>query len=120
MRVHDSSGCSEAITRPNPQSGVSASINGNAGLRGLYRSTDSGDNWVEKPDTPNYPYPQGWYDAFLAVDPTNENTVYGSSIADNATDADGDLLSFAKVSGPAWLTVNSNGSLAGYPNGPRL
>ncbi len=55
-------------------------INPSAGLRGLYRSADGGDTWVEKANTPNFPYPQGWYDAFLGVDPTDEDIVYGGGV----------------------------------------
>jgi hypothetical protein len=42
--------------------------------------------------------------------------VYSASIATNASDPDlGDLLTFAKISGPNWLTVAGNGSLSGIP-----
>jgi hypothetical protein len=44
-----------------------------------------------------------------------ENAAYSSSIADDATDADSDPLTFSKVSGPAWLSVASNGDLSGTP-----
>ncbi len=44
-----------------------------------------------------------------------EGSSYGSSIADNASDPDGDTLSFSKVSGPAWLNIAANGSLSGTP-----
>ncbi|MCW8863664.1 MAG: putative Ig domain-containing protein [Colwellia sp.] len=35
------------------------------------------------------------------------------SLADDATDTNGDMLTFSKTAGPAWLTVNADGSLAG-------
>jgi uncharacterized repeat protein (TIGR03803 family) len=41
---------------------------------------------------------------------------YSASIATNATDAEinnGDVLTFGKISGPAWLNVASNGALSG-------
>jgi hypothetical protein len=44
---------------------------------------------------------------------------YAGSIA-NATDEDGDPRTYSKVSGPAWLTVNANGSLAGTPAAANL
>jgi hypothetical protein len=44
-----------------------------------------------------------------------EGSAYGSTIADDATDADSDPLSFAKVSGPSWLSVASGGVLSGTP-----
>jgi hypothetical protein len=40
---------------------------------------------------------------------------YSSSIASNASDQDSDPLTFAKVSGPAWLSIASNGALIGTP-----
>jgi len=44
-----------------------------------------------------------------------EDSPYGSTIADDASDLDGDTLSFSKLSGPAWLTVGSDGALSGTP-----
>lgn len=44
-----------------------------------------------------------------------ENYV-GQTLANSATDPDlGDLLTFDKVSGPAWLTVSPDGTLTGQP-----
>lgn len=40
---------------------------------------------------------------------------YSASIADKASDANGDTLSFSKVSGPSWLSVASEGTLGGTP-----
>ena len=41
---------------------------------------------------------------------------YSGTIATNATDPNpADTLTFAKVSGPAWLTVGTNGTLSGEP-----
>jgi Putative Ig domain/Galactose oxidase, central domain len=45
----------------------------------------------------------------------NAGTSYSGSIAADASDLDGDTVTFAKVSGPAWLTVASNGALSGTP-----
>jgi hypothetical protein len=42
---------------------------------------------------------------------------YSGTIAGSATDADGDLLTYSKVSGPAWLSVSTNGALSGTPGG---
>lgn len=49
--------------------------------------------------------------------PTGEETIaYNDTIAGSGTDPDfGDSLSYSKVSGPSWLTVDSNGSLTGTP-----
>lgn len=44
----------------------------------------------------------------------------GSTLADNASDDNGDALSFAKVSGPNWLSVAANGGLSGTPSTSNL
>jgi hypothetical protein len=45
---------------------------------------------------------------------------YSSTIADDATDIDGDLLTFSMVSGPTWLTIASNGNIFGTPTGTEV
>ncbi|MFD0895904.1 autotransporter-associated beta strand repeat-containing protein [Luteolibacter ambystomatis] len=40
---------------------------------------------------------------------------YSGSIAGDATDGNGDALTFSKVSGPAWLAIASDGTLSGTP-----
>lgn len=45
----------------------------------------------------------------------NAGQAYASSIASNATDPNGDTITFAKVSGPTWLSVAGNGTLSGTP-----
>ncbi|MDB6065263.1 MAG: Sedolisin [Pedosphaera sp.] len=40
---------------------------------------------------------------------------YSGSIQSNATDPNGDVLVFSKISGPGWLSVAGNGSLSGTP-----
>jgi len=42
---------------------------------------------------------------------------YSDTIAGSATDADGDPLTYSKVSGAGWLTIASDGALSGTPNG---
>jgi hypothetical protein len=44
---------------------------------------------------------------------TNEDSAYSGLL--NATDANGDVLIFSKISGPAWLAVSQNGTLSGTP-----
>ncbi len=45
------------------------------------------------------------------------NQAYSASIATDASDPDpSDVLTFSKVSGPAWLTVASSGALSGTPS----
>jgi hypothetical protein len=56
----------------------------------------------------------------FTVDPINEinateNAAYSSTIADDASDPESDPMTFSKVSGPAWLSVASDGSLSGTP-----
>ncbi len=47
---------------------------------------------------------------------TAEDAAYTGSLGGNASDPDfGDTLTFVKVSGPAWLSVASNGALSGTP-----
>ena len=45
----------------------------------------------------------------------NAGQLYSSTLAANASDPNGDTITFAKASGPAWLSVASNGSLSGTP-----
>ena len=57
----------------------------------------------------------------FTVDPINlanaaETVAYSGTIA-NATDEDGDPLTYSKVSGPAWLVVGTDGTLSGTPLG---
>jgi hypothetical protein len=40
---------------------------------------------------------------------------YSGTLAGNASDPDGDALTFSKVSGSPWLQVGSNGALSGSP-----
>ncbi len=40
---------------------------------------------------------------------------YSDSLLPKASDPNGDALSFAKISGPAWLSVESDGSIHGVP-----
>ena len=50
----------------------------------------------------------------------NVDEGYSGTIATNAYDLElpnGDVLTFAKVSGPAWLTVAADGTLSGTPQG---
>ncbi len=60
----------------NPNRVYAAIIDGNAGLCGMYRTDDGGSNWIKLTSTPNFPSPQGWYDAYVVVDPSSPDTVY--------------------------------------------
>jgi photosystem II stability/assembly factor-like uncharacterized protein len=65
-----------AISRSTPATVYAAIVNSNAGLRGFYKTTNSGTNWTQLTSTPDFPSPQGWYDCAVAVDPSSANTVY--------------------------------------------
>jgi len=51
----------------------------------------------------------------LTLRSVNAGFAYSGTIATNATDLNGDVLTFGKVSGPAWLGVAANGTLSGVP-----
>ncbi|MEN7974096.1 MAG: putative Ig domain-containing protein, partial [Verrucomicrobiota bacterium] len=76
--------------------------------------TTAGTVWsfttVSAPNTP----PQFTADPVVEANGT-ENAAYSGTIADNATDADSDPLTFSKVSGPTWLSIASDGTLSGTP-----
>lgn len=53
----------------------------------------------------------------VALSSGKAGVAYSASLFDYAADANADALSFSKVSGPAWLTVASDGTLSGTPDG---
>lgn len=63
------------VSRSNPNVLYAALVSG-GGIQGMYRSADAGVTWVQKANTPNFPSPQGAYNAYVAVDPADENTVF--------------------------------------------
>jgi hypothetical protein len=57
---------------------------------------------------------------YFNLDPFTATTAfvgitYSNSIADAASDLDGQVLNYAVVSGPAWLNIATNGVLSGTP-----
>ncbi|HXC34478.1 MAG TPA: putative Ig domain-containing protein [Candidatus Acidoferrales bacterium] len=60
-----------------------------------------------------------WRPAFgvnpLTFPGANAGQPYSANIATNASELNGDTLTFALVSGPSWLTVAPNGALSGTP-----
>ena len=60
-----------------------------------------------------------WQPTFVAssfvLTNANAGQTYSGNIATNASDLNKDALTFAKVSGPAWLNVAANGALSGTP-----
>jgi autotransporter-associated beta strand protein len=95
-------------------------VTANLGLNSfIVRVTDSGGLWDEatleiQVGAANAP-------PVFAADPLNFPTATalaaytGHSLAASATDGDSDPLTFTKLSGPAWLSVASNGTLSGTP-----
>jgi hypothetical protein len=65
--------------------------------------------------------PQANNPPVFTIDPitkpnATENTPYtGQTLAGSATDADGDPLTYYKVTGPAWLNIALHGALSGTP-----
>jgi len=51
----------------------------------------------------------------MALDAISESRPFGDSLANYADDKDGDSLIFTRLSGPKWLTVESDGSMSGTP-----
>src|SRR5262249_26562245 len=45
----------------------------------------------------------------------NAGQAYSANISTNATDPNGDAITFSKLTGPAWLLVAGNGALSGTP-----
>ncbi len=68
-----------AVAPSQPDTIYAALLNGGS-LLGLYRSDNAGATWSIKPNTPNFPYPQGAYDAFIAVDPGNADRLYAGGV----------------------------------------
>lgn len=56
----------------------------------------------------------------LQKDSAIQDQPYTASIANDAHDQNGDLLSFAKVSGPDWLSIDNSGSITGTPSSDDL
>ena len=84
-------------------------IDEGASLRGLYRTSNSGSAWSLKPATPDFPTPQGWYDIFLGVDPTDANTVYGGGVS--PIYSDGGVVK-STDGGNSWTEISA-GALGG-------
>ncbi len=63
------------ISKSNPQVLYAAFLSG-GGIQGLYRTSDGGTNWTKLTNAPNFPSPQGYWNAYVAVDPTNENKLF--------------------------------------------
>tara|TARA_B100001758_G_scaffold229413_1_gene224308 strand:- start:502 stop:3015 length:2514 start_codon:yes stop_codon:yes gene_type:complete len=74
-----------AVTLENPEVVYALFSSGDWGFHGLYKSTDSGENWTMQSSTPNILSwdtdgldggGQSWYNLSLGVAPNDENLVY--------------------------------------------
>ncbi len=61
-------------------------------------------------------YPPAFDEGTFTKPDATENIAYSDTIADDASDPDGDPLTFSKTGGPAWLTVATDGTLSGTPS----
>lgn len=73
--------------------------------------SDIWDIWGQSPDQP----PVFQDDSIRLPEAPQQQAFTAPSMADYADDPDGDPLTFSKISGPAWLQVAADGSLAGTP-----
>lgn len=86
---------------------------GDAGLKGIYKSTDAGVNWAKLTSPPkitstgnmSYMRDQGWYDNVIAVDPNNANNIYVGGV---------DLMKSAN-GGASWSQLTYWDSYYGTP-----
>jgi autotransporter-associated beta strand protein len=72
------------------------------------------DNTIINVNPPNVP--PAWSSSPVNEMTATEETVYSSTLADNATDSNGNTLAFSKLSGPEWLSVAIDGTLSGTPS----
>ncbi len=97
--------------------GYSLAVNGAKTIQSVRVPNNANVNLESMVLVPNWP------PVFLQNPITLVNAAVGQSysatIATNATDVNlGDTITFAKVSGPAWLNVAANGTLFGTPGNP--
>ncbi|TQV84960.1 PKD domain-containing protein [Aliikangiella coralliicola] len=64
--------------------------------------------------------PPAFNNSNLTKASATQNVAYSDTIANDASDPDGDALTFSKISGPAWLNIASNGNLSGTPSSSDL
>jgi len=57
----------------------------------------------------------GFYSNPFSMPGITAGQSYSGTLATNASDPNGDTMTFSKVGGPAWLSVAGNGSLTGTP-----
>ncbi|MEM9400019.1 MAG: DUF5060 domain-containing protein [Verrucomicrobiota bacterium] len=60
-------------------------------------------------------YQPTFSEGVITVGGASGGSAYSGTIAGTASDVDGDVLSYSKVSGPGWLNVAADGTLSGTP-----
>ena len=106
-------------------------ISSNGILSGIPQFEDAGNNnWTVKvsdqfgaSDTATLHITVINNNAVPQIDMTNyivpeilPNKIYSSDISSYASDQDGDIITFNKISGPGWLNVSTNGVISGTPS----
>ena len=81
---------------------------------GDYRGDMAIDN-VEIWSAPSGPAAPAFSSNPLTKEQAIQDQTYSSSIATDASDANGDALTFTKLSGPTWLNLSSDGIISGTP-----
>ena len=95
-----------ALAPSSPSTLYAAIANSSSGsLLGLYKSTNGGSSWSKLTSTPNYCYPQCWYDNVVAVDPANASVVYVGG-----SDTYGTLFQSLN-GGTSWTNVTTGSNL---------
>ncbi|OYV04283.1 MAG: hypothetical protein CFE26_17730, partial [Verrucomicrobiales bacterium VVV1] len=94
------------------QVNAGATINDAVGIE-LNTASAIPDNTIINVNPPNVP--PVWSSSPVNEMTATEETAYSSTLANNATDANGNTLAFSKLSGPAWLSVAIDGTLSGTP-----
>ncbi len=69
-----------AISPSNPDIIYASFASASYDLLGLYRSNDGGNTWNLLSGTPDYLYPQGFYDHCIIVDPNDPDIVYAGGV----------------------------------------
>ncbi len=64
---------------------------------------------------PTEPVPPHFLDDPLNKKDAIQDQPYSDSITADASDGNGDILTFQKIDGPAWLTISDDGQLSGTP-----
>ncbi|QOJ00120.1 MAG: hypothetical protein HRU70_06315 [Phycisphaeraceae bacterium] len=100
------------ISGSNPNVLYVALLNGGSSAT-LYKTTDAGATWTTLAGAANFCSPQCWYDAYVAVDPTDENVVYVGGVDPRYATA-GVLKS--TNGGTTWTEISNAGGTQLHPD----